>query len=148
MKEKKPAKDPTSSATTSKANGSSLPKEMNEHLKKLTYDTKNGWVKTGVILKQNQKVKLKAKGKWFPSIKNELEATADGVSKEEWRQYSIVSNIPHGRLIAYIDGADTEYYELGSQAYFKAKTNGELVIGVNDKDAKNNSGTLEIKIEY
>lgn len=104
--------------------------------KELEFDTKDGWIKTDIVLKEGQKIKIKAKGKWKPSVNNSLVITANGIDEERWVKYSIDPDIPHGRLIGYIDGAPKQYYRLGQSETIKAKIGGKLVIGVNDKEGR------------
>ena len=121
--------------------------EGKEQMKEFIYKPEVGWHKTGIIVKEGQKIKIKANGSWSPDA-GKMKLTASGIMEDRWIQYSIVPKIAHGRLIAYISDKPEEYYNIGGSKTFKSKSSGELIIGVNDKDKSNNQGELEIKIIY
>lgn len=115
-------------------------------VKKFELTTKNGWLNTKIKVKAGQRVLIKSKGTISPNGK--LKCDANGVNRVDWKKYNIAPDYSHCALIAYIDSAENDFYNVGEQGDFMVKSSGFLYLGVNDKDARNNSGELTISVTY
>ena len=117
---------------------------INPKVKSKVLDSKS-WLNTGVILRKGKVFSVSASGEWSPNGK--ITIGPEGINNPNWKQFNYLEDSPHCSVIGYISSKPNEYFYIGKNFKGIARASGELVIGANDKDFNNNSGSLQIIIK-
>jgi hypothetical protein len=111
------------------------------------YETKDGWVATGIRVKKGQQIAIECTGKWSPDGGN-TRTDPNGALRVDWEAVSFLPKVAHGKFLVYLSNEPEKYIEAGSRVTFVAGADGEIYIGLNDRNAVDNKGTLSVKITY
>ncbi len=104
------------------------------------------WIDTGIHLKENQEILFSISGAIFISKKKQV--YQNGELNIKWNKKKQLPVQPTGAVIAKIGDAGKAFYVGNNRAPIKISENGNLFIGINDYNFKDNSGSFVVKIYY
>jgi hypothetical protein len=111
----------------------------------ITVPANSTWTDTGVRVARGQNIIVSANGEVFANPTLSCDP-AGFANKPEWRKYSVIPAAPHVALIGKIGAAGPPFL-VGRSFSGIADRDGELFLGVNDKDTSNNKGGFAVKLE-
>jgi len=111
------------------------------------YNTSDGWLNTQIIVTKGQKISIQASGQWSPDG-GRTNVDANGILRTDWEVVSYSPKLASGRVIAWIMDKPDKYIDIGRSGSFVAETAGELIIGINDRNAYDNKGKISIKVIF
>ncbi len=111
------------------------------------YNTSGGWLNTQIIIRKGQKISIQAAGQWSPDG-GRTNIDANGILRADWEGVSYSPKLAHGKVIAWITDKSNNYIDIGTNRSFVAETAGELVVGINDRNAHDNKGKISIKVIF
>ena len=111
----------------------------------ITVPAASTWTDTGRHVVQGQSILISARGqvRASPTLSCGPEGFPD---RPQWSKYSVIPDVPHGALIGKI-GHDGRAFPVGRQLTGRADRDGELFLGINDRDASNNKGGFVVRLE-
>lgn len=104
------------------------------------------WTPTGIEVPDNSRILIEAIGAISPNGQEYVDA--NGSSDSFWnRNYNVYGNINHCALIARI-GAGGEVQFVGVSRTLDVAKGGILILGINDNNPVNNTGILDVSVQF
>ena len=107
-------------------------------------NTNNGWTNSGLVVRKGQRLKISASGR--VSLGRGRFSLPGGVSTIPDND-KLMRNEATGALIAVIGDDNDDFILIGPRREFVAQRDGVLVLGVNEGDLTDNTGSYDIVIE-
>ncbi|MCP5103833.1 MAG: hypothetical protein GY950_10665 [bacterium] len=117
-----------------------------KRVKKLTLNSDQKWLDTGITLKIGKEILFSASGSIY--INKETQVYQNGELTLTMNNKKSLPNQPTGAIIARVGKRGEPFYVGDDKAPFQITQKGNLYIGVNDFDFSDNSGQFTVTIYY
>jgi hypothetical protein len=117
-----------------------------KRIKKISLNADQKWLDTGIKLKIGQEILFSTSGSIY--INKNTMVYQIGELNLSWHKDKTMHNLPTGAIIARVGKNGKPFYVGDDKAPFHISQKGQLYIGINDSNFKDNSGKFTVKIYY